>query len=130
MRQQNLRGFQVVLEKGGLIGLRQPHLANRRGRLQIVHGFRTRRPAQALHASGNGARRHQQDLLASRIERRDLAGAIGNKAIGQPGAVVGHQGTAHLDHDTPGLGNPGSHSSPSSGMASALASALARKASR
>ncbi len=55
MREQDLRGDKPVLGEAGLVRLHQPHLADRGGRLQLMHGARTLPPAEPLHAFGDGA---------------------------------------------------------------------------
>ncbi len=54
MGQQDLCGTFVVVGKSAFPGLDQTHLADCRGRLQFVDGFRTLLPAQPAHAGGNG----------------------------------------------------------------------------
>jgi hypothetical protein len=84
MGQQDLRGFQAVVEEGGLVGLRQAHLAHGGGGLQLMHGVGPRCPAQALHAGGDGAGGDQQHLAALVVQRGDLARAVGDEAWSRP----------------------------------------------
>src|SRR4029077_7284248 len=59
------------------------------------------RPAQALHAFGDGARRYEDDLLACGPELGYLRGPARNGVMIQAAALVGDQGRPDLDHEPP-----------------------------
>ncbi len=109
MGQQYLRGFQAVIEESRFIGLCQPHLTDGGGGLQVVHGVRADGPAQTLHAGGNGAGRHQQDLAPFGMQGSDLSSAIRDEIVRQTGPVIGDQCAADLDDNALGASYPLSH---------------------
>jgi len=72
MRQQNLRGTDLMFGETAFIHLREPHLPYRGGGLQLVDFAWTFGPAKPLHTFGNRPRTHQHDLFALRAQRGDL----------------------------------------------------------
>ena len=109
MRQQHLRRGHAVLAQLGLVHLRQAHLADGGGGLQLVQFVRTAGPAQALHALGDGAAGHHDHLAALGGERGQLPAPFADGALVQPAALVGDQAGTHLDDDAPGLARRGAH---------------------
>ena len=97
MRQQDLRGMQVVLAETGFVGFDQAHLADGGGRLQFVERVRPALPAQPLHAFGNRAARHQHDILLAPFELGDLLGPARKRGVVEPLAFVRDEAAADLD---------------------------------
>src|SRR6185503_4471981 len=97
--QQHLRGLQAVAAEGGLVGLREPHLADGGGGLQLVHGVRAFLPAEALHALGDRAARDQDDLLAHLAERGDLLGEARDGGGIHAAPFIGDERRPHLDDE-------------------------------
>mmetsp|Transcript_53734 Transcript_53734/g.126549 ORF Transcript_53734/g.126549 Transcript_53734/m.126549 type:complete len:235 (-) Transcript_53734:393-1097(-) len=62
MCEQHLGAVQAVGTKLAFVHLRQAHLADGRRRLQLVQFLGPRRPAQPLHALGDGAAGHHHQL--------------------------------------------------------------------
>ena len=58
VRQQDLRGRRPSAPKVGFVRLRKTHLADCRGRLELVDLVRAPAPAEPLHALGDGAAGH------------------------------------------------------------------------
>lgn len=98
MGQQDLRGMPGMLGKARLPGLHQAHLANGRSRLQLVHGTRSHRPAQAAHSGRNRTRRHQHQLYASLVQRHHLFNPNAHRRAIQALAIRCQQRAADL-HD-------------------------------
>src|SRR5207247_5051206 len=71
VREEHLRRVQAVAAKAALVALHESHLAHGGGSLQLVHGLRPARPAEALHALGNGAAGDEDDSAAFAHEARD-----------------------------------------------------------
>ena len=61
--EQHLGAVQAVAAEAALVALREAHLADRGGGLQLVHGVRAPRPAKALHALGDRPARDQDRFL-------------------------------------------------------------------
>ena len=103
MCQQHLCTACAVFAQLGLVHLRQAHLPNSGGGLQLMHLAGAHSPAQALHAFGDGATGDHDDLapppaLAAH-QGRQLATPLANSDLVQPTAFVGDQAGPHLDHD-------------------------------
>ena len=62
MREQHLGTAQTVFTQFGFVHLRQTHLTHRSGRLQSMNFLGACGPTQTLHAFGNGAAGHHDDL--------------------------------------------------------------------
>ena len=107
MRQQHLRRVQAVPLEGALVGLHQPHLADRRHGLQLVQCMGTLLHAQALHARGHRARRDQQQLEAAADQRAQLVHPAIERLAIESAPVVGQQRAADLHHHASGLGQRG-----------------------
>ena len=73
MRQKHLRTAQTVFTQFGFVHLRQTHLAHRSGRLQSMNFLGACGPTQTLHAFGNGAAGHHDDLATVFGHERHLA---------------------------------------------------------
>nr|GEU28071.1 probable solanesyl-diphosphate synthase 3, chloroplastic [Tanacetum cinerariifolium] len=99
VREQHLRRAEAVGAEAGLVDLRQAHLANGRAGLQFVDVVRAALEAEAQHAFGNRARRHQHHLLAQRAQGGDLRRPAGDGGMVEAAAVVGDQRRADLDDD-------------------------------
>jgi hypothetical protein len=112
MREQHLRRMQAVAAKAALVALHQAHLAHGRGRLQLVHGMRAARPAQALHALRDRAARHQEDALSHAPQLGHLRGPVRNRLGIQSAPLIRHQRRADFHHQRPGLGDHFFESSP------------------
>ena len=98
VRQQHLRAGQAVFAQLGLVDLRQTHLADGGRGLQQVDVARPTRPAQPLHALGNGATGHHDHFAPIAHQRRQLAAPLADGALVQPAALVRDQAGAHLYH--------------------------------
>ena len=72
--QQHLGAADAVLAQRRFVDLRQAHLADRRGGLQLVDAVRPRRPAEPLHAFGDRAARDHHHLAPLRAPARPSAG--------------------------------------------------------
>jgi hypothetical protein len=97
--EQDLRGVQAVFGQG-FVGLGQAHLADGCGGLQLVHGVRARRPAEALHAGGDGAADETSSTSRPSARRAgDLPRQSAMKLRREAGAVVGDEGAADLDDE-------------------------------
>jgi len=103
VREQDLRAGQAVLAHLGLVHLRQAHLADRRGRLQLVDFARALGPPQAFRSFGNGAARHHDDLAPrTRLpvdQGRQLTAPLADGRGIEPTTFVGHEAGADLDDD-------------------------------
>ncbi len=107
MGEQQLGGMQAVLHEGSFINFDQPGLADGCRRLFFVHGFRPATPAQALHATGNGTGRNQDDLFAGCAQLGNLPGPVADGAEIKAVTVVGDEGGADFDDQTFGMGETG-----------------------
>jgi hypothetical protein len=85
-----------MFAKRGFIGLSQPHLADRRSCLEVVHGLRAARPSEALHAGGDGAGGDEEHLATFLAKPSDLMGAVGYETLIESGAVVGNECATYL----------------------------------
>src|SRR6266852_2174973 len=92
-----------MLPEAGLVYLNEPHLPDRGGGLQLVHGARAARPAQALDALGDGAARDQDELPAGLTQFGNLFRPARDRRCIQPGALVGDERAPDLDDETPCL---------------------------
>src|SRR5712691_4301124 len=92
-----------MLPEAGLVYLHQAHLPDRRGGLQLVHGAGAPRPAQTLHALGDGAARNQEELLAGPPEFRNLSRPTCDRGGVEPRSPIGDQRAPDLDDETPCL---------------------------
>ena len=99
MRQENLRGMQVEARERGFISLHQSHLADRCGRLQLMHRRWSLAPSEPLHAFGNRTRGHEHDFLAHLTKRRDFLGPARDRCVVDAAAVVGHEAGTDFDHE-------------------------------
>src|SRR6185369_5065163 len=99
VRQQDLRAVQPVAAERAFVALREPHLPHRGRRLELVHGVRAPRPAQALHALGDGAARDDDDAPAQAPQRRDLLGPARDGAGVEAAALVRDQRGTDLDDE-------------------------------
>src|SRR5688572_3066740 len=99
MRQQHLGRVQAVAAEAAFIALGEPHLAYRGGRLQLVHGVRAARPAQALHALGDGAARHQDHFFTAPAKLGDLRGPARDRRRVETAALVRHERGSDLHYD-------------------------------
>ena len=84
MGEEHLRGAQVMAPEAALVALHEPHLAYGSGGLQLVHGLRPPRPAQAQHAFGDGAARDEDHAPAAAHESRDLIGPASDRLDVKP----------------------------------------------
>jgi hypothetical protein len=87
VRQQHLGAAQALLAQLGFVHLRQAHLTDGCSRLQFVDLAGALRPAQALHALGNGAAGHHDDLarhLCVAGQQRHLAAPFADRASSRP----------------------------------------------
>jgi hypothetical protein len=92
-----LRGVQAVLGEGAFVDLRQAHLADGGGGLQLVHLVRALGPAQALHAAAMAPEDTSTTSLPAFAQCGDLARPVADGVEIEPGAVVGDEGGADLD---------------------------------
>ena len=97
VREQHLCGLEPVLLELGLISAHETHLADGGGGLQLVQGLGPLLEAQARHAFGDGAGRHQHDLLALPSQLGDLRAPVGDGDAIQPLPLGGDQRAANLD---------------------------------
>ena len=104
VREQDLRGGEAVFAKAGLVALREPHLADGGGGLQLVDRARPLAPAQALQALGDGAAGHHQAALAELAQLGDLRAPARDRLRVQAAPAAGHQRGADLDHQRGGGG--------------------------
>ncbi len=102
VRQQHLRAAHAVGAQLRLVHLGQPHLPYRGRRLQLVHFFGARGPAQALHALGDRPAADHDDLAAVAHQGRELAAPLADGLRVQATPLVGDQAGAHLDDDAAG----------------------------
>ena len=100
MGKQHLGGVQIVLLKARLPSLHQPHLAHRSSGLQLVHGIRTRGPAQPGHSFRHGTRGHNHHFDALLTQRHHAVHPGLHQRTIQPLAVISQQGTTYLDYPT------------------------------
>jgi hypothetical protein len=103
MREQHLGRLDVVGAEARLVDLREAHLADGGAGLQFVDVGRTRAEAQAQHALGDGAGRHQHDFLAERAQARNLRGPARDGVVVEAAAFVGDERRTDLDDDAVGL---------------------------
>src|SRR5262245_29918175 len=89
-----------MLTEAGLVYLHQSHLSDRCCGLELVHGARAARPAQALRPLGDGAARDDDKLLAGLAELRDLAGPARDRRSIQPCTAIGDERASDLDDET------------------------------
>ena len=97
VRQQHLRGMQMMFREARFVHLHQAHLANCGSRLQFVDGSGTLGPAQSLHAFSDGTTGDQHHLAP---ESRQLCNLLRPRVDGgliQAAPVIGDQAGAHLD---------------------------------
>jgi len=57
-------------------------------------------PAEALHAFGDRAGRHQHDLISAGVERGDLACPVTERFEVESGTLVCYQAAAYFNDDT------------------------------
>ncbi len=109
VRQQHLRAAQAVFAQLRLVHLHQAHLADGGGGLQFVQFLRPRRPAQALHALGDGAAGDHHQLAPLMRQHRQLPAPVADGGGVEAAALVGDQAGADLDDDAPRLAQHLSH---------------------
>ena len=107
MREQHLRAAQTLLAQLGLVHLRQAHLADGGGGLQLSHLARALGPAQALHALGDGAAGDHDDFALDAVftihQCRQLAAPLFNGGLIQTTTFIRNQAGADFDDDATGI---------------------------
>ena len=99
-RQQHLRDGDVVVLEQFLVGVRQADLAHGRGRLLLLQRQHPIGQAQLAAPEGDGAGRHEDDLLAPAAQSPQVIHqGLQPGAVEPPGLLVDQQRRAHLDHD-------------------------------
>ena len=81
------------------IGFDQAHLTDGRSRLQLVDMRRTLFPAKAQDSFSNGARTHEDDLVAHLLQFRNLGCPAFDGLNVETATVVGDERAADLDDD-------------------------------
>ncbi|EEC36082.2 hypothetical protein BUC_3793 [Burkholderia pseudomallei 576] len=109
MREENLRGADPVFGKPALVYLREPHLPDGRGRLQLVDLARPLAPTEALHAFRDRARADEHHFLARAAQRGDLGGPSADGVMIEPAAVVGDEARAHFHYQALRIGDDRTH---------------------
>ncbi len=102
--QQHLCRMDLMLAEAALIYLHQTHLSDRCCCLQFVHRAGALFPAQALHAFGDGAGRHQHHFASTCAQGSDLLRPIAESTVIQSRALIGDQAAADFDDDAFGFG--------------------------
>ena len=83
-----------------LVGMGEPDLPDRCGRLALLELERALRQLQGMAAERDGAGRHQHDLLALRGERGHVVDeGLEPRGFQRAGRAVGEQRRADLDDD-------------------------------
>ena len=107
MGQQHLGTGHAFAAQLGLVHLGQPHLTDGSSGLQLMHLGRTRGPAQALHAFGNGAAGDHDDFALDAVftihQGRQLAAPLFNGGLIQTSTFIRNQAGADFDDDATGI---------------------------
>jgi hypothetical protein len=99
VRQQHLRRAQLMRAEAGFVNLREAHLADGGAGLQFVDIGGALLKAQAQHALGDRAGRHQYHLLAQCAQACDLRGPARDGSVIESAAIIGDQRRSNLDDD-------------------------------
>jgi leader peptidase (prepilin peptidase)/N-methyltransferase len=100
VREEYLGNLHAVFAESLLVGVHQPRLACRCTGLKLSHLRGPARKPEARKAEGDGAGRHDHDLLPLCAQRMDLAGHLGEPA----GVAGGDRLGSDLDDDAARLG--------------------------
>ena len=97
--QQHLRAAHAIFAQFGFVHLRQAHLPDCGGGLQLVQFLRSAGPAEPLHAFGNRSARHHHQFAPLGSQSRQLPTPVADRLGINTSTLIRHQAGANLDDD-------------------------------